>query len=96
MCLNFLNMETVYFLYDKATCSLFLNTFNYQSKECEITCIARPTSEPLGMLGTGILSPIPKVDGEMGEENLAKYSFKSMYTEEDILYTIGDIFPKQK
>ena len=46
------------------------------------------------MVGTGILSPILQVDGEVVVENQAKYSFMSMYAREDILYTLDEIFPR--
>ena len=36
---------------------------------------------------------IPQVDGA-AEQEKAKYSFISMYAEEDIMYTIEEIFPK--
>jgi hypothetical protein len=45
-------------------------------------------------VGTGILSPILQVDGEVVLENQAKYSFISMYAKEDILYTLDEIFPR--
>ena len=35
---------------------------------------------------------ILQVDGEVVEEDEAKYSFLSMFAEEDILYTINEIF----
>ena len=46
--------------------------------------------------GTEILSPIIQVDGEAvdSEEDQVKYSFVSMYAEEDIIYTIEEIFPR--
>ena len=47
-------------------------------------------------VGTGPLSPILQVDGEAVEEDQAKYSFESMYAEEDILYTLDEIFPKSE
>jgi hypothetical protein len=42
-------------------------------------------------VGTGLLSPILQVDGAIVEEDQAKYSFMSMYAEEDIIYTIDEI-----
>ena len=39
------------------------------------------------------LSPILQVDGA-AEQEKAKYSFVSMYAEEDIMYTIEEIFPR--
>ena len=39
------------------------------------------------------LSPILQVDGA-AEQEKAKYSFVSMYVEEDIMYTIEEIFPR--
>ena len=45
---------------------------------------------------TGILSPILQVDGEAVVEDLAKYSFLSIYAEEDILYSLDDIYPGQR
>ena len=50
--------------------------------------------KPLEIVGTGILSPILQVDGEVVVENQAKYSFMSMYAEEDILDTLDKIFPR--
>ena len=50
--------------------------------------------KPLEIVGTGILSPILQVDGEVVLENQAKYSFISMYAKEDILYTLDEIFPR--
>ena len=48
-------------------------------------------------VGTGILSPILQVDGEaVEEEDQVKYSFTSMYAEEDILYTLDEIFPRRE
>ena len=47
-------------------------------------------------VGTGLLSPILQVDGEVVEEDQAKYSFVSMYAEEDIIYTIDEIFPRSE
>ena len=46
------------------------------------------------MVGTGILSPILQVDGDVVVENQAKSSFISMYAKEDILYTLDEIFPR--
>ena len=43
-------------------------------------------------VGTGLPSPILQVDGEM-EEETTEYSFESSYHEEDILYTLREIFP---
>ena len=43
---------------------------------------------------TEVQSPILQVDGEAVEKGQAKYSFVSMYAEEDILYTIDEIFPR--
>jgi hypothetical protein len=43
-------------------------------------------------VGTGLPSPILQVDGEI-EEETSKYSFESSYHEEDILYTLREIFP---
>ena len=45
-------------------------------------------------VGTGLLSPILQVDGEVVEEGQTKYSFVSMYAEEDILYTLDELFPR--
>ena len=42
-------------------------------------------------VGTGLPSPILQVDGEI-EEETTKYSFESLYHEEDILYTLREIF----
>ena len=47
-------------------------------------------------VGTGILNPIPQVDGEAVEEDHVMYSFISMYAEEDILYTLEEIFPQRE
>ena len=47
-------------------------------------------------VGTGLLSPILRVDGEVAEEDQPKYSFVSMYAEEDILYSIDEIFPRSE
>ena len=47
-------------------------------------------------VGTGLLSPILQVDGEAMEEDQAKYYFGSMYAEEDILYTLDEIFPRSE
>ena len=47
-------------------------------------------------VGTGILNPIPQVDGEAVEEDQVMYSFISMYAEEDILYTLEEIFPQRE
>ena len=44
--------------------------------------------------GTGLLSPIVQLDGEVVEEDQFKYSFVSMYAEEDILYTLDEMFPR--
>ena len=49
------------------------------------------------MVGTGILLSgysILQVDGEVVLENQAKYCFMSMHAEEDILYTLDEIFPR--
>jgi hypothetical protein len=46
------------------------------------------------LVGTGLLSPILQVDGEVVGEDQAKFSFVSMYAEEAILYTIEEIFPR--
>jgi hypothetical protein len=46
-------------------------------------------------VGQGIISPIPQVDGEM-KENEAKeviYEFVSNFGEEDIIYTLEELFP---
>ena len=43
-------------------------------------------------VGTGLPSPILQVDGE-SEEEPAKYSFQSSYHEEDVMYTLREIFP---
>ena len=37
-----------------------------------------------------------QVDGEVAEEDQPKYSFVSMYAEEDILYSIDEIFPRSE
>ena len=43
---------------------------------------------------TGPDSPIPQVDGqEMLENDEVSYTFKSEYGEEDILHSLGEIFP---
>ena len=52
--------------------------------------LAKGESRPVG---AGPMSPILQLDGE-AEEDRAKYSFVSMYAEEDIMYTLGEIFPK--
>ena len=44
-------------------------------------------------LGSSPLSPILQVDGT-AEQDRAKYSFVSMYAEEDILYTLEELFPR--
>ena len=44
-------------------------------------------------VATGSLSPILQLDGEVAVEK-AKYSFESMYAEEDIIYTLDEIFPR--
>ena len=49
---------------------------------------------PVKPEGTGLLSSILQVDGEVVEEDQVKYSFMSMYAEEDILYTLEEIFPR--
>ena len=43
-------------------------------------------------LGSCPFSPILQVDGT-AEKDRASYSFVSMYAEEDILYTLEEIFP---
>jgi hypothetical protein len=45
---------------------------------------------------TGLLSPILQfeLDGEVVEEDHFKYSFVSMYADEDILYTLDEIYPR--
>ena len=45
-------------------------------------------------VGKEVLSPMLQVDGEVMEEDQVKYSFVSMYAEEDILYTLEEIFPR--
>ena len=42
---------------------------------------------------TGTLSPILQLDGEAVIDK-AKYTFESMYAEEDIAYTLDEIFPR--
>ena len=39
------------------------------------------------------MSPIPQVDGAAAQDK-AKYSFVCMCAEEDVMYTIEEIFPK--
>ena len=43
---------------------------------------------------TPLHSPILQVDGPIEEENM-KYTFKSEYAEEDLIYTIEEIFPEK-
>ena len=43
-------------------------------------------------MGTGLASPILQVDGAM-EADHVKYSFVSDYGEEDVAYTLTEIFP---
>ena len=45
-------------------------------------------------VGTGPLSPILQVNGEVVEEDQARYSFVIMYAEEDIFCTLDEIFPR--
>ena len=40
----------------------------------------------------GVSSPIPQVDGPIDKEKLMKYEFVSNYAEEDIEYTLEEIF----
>ena len=42
-------------------------------------------------MATGLPSPIMQVDGET-EECVAKFSFESSYHEDDVMYTLEDIF----
>ena len=42
---------------------------------------------------TGLISPLPQLDGEDVVEHLT-FSFKSDYGQEDIEYTLNDILPK--
>ena len=48
--------------------------------------------QDMGPVGTDLPSPILQVEGETGEET-AKYSFDRSYHEEDIMYTLREIFP---
>ena len=48
--------------------------------------------EPVG--GTPLPSPILQVDGPIDFE-LVKYTFRSEYAEEDIIYTLEEIFPEK-
>ena len=43
---------------------------------------------------TPLHSPILQVDGPIEEENM-KYTFKNEYAEEDLIYTIEEIFPEK-
>ena len=43
---------------------------------------------------TPLQSPILRVDGPIDEENV-KYTFKSDYAEEDLIYTLEEIFPEK-
>jgi hypothetical protein len=51
--------------------------------------LAKQETRPVG---TGLPSPILQVDGETGEET-ARYLFEISYHEDDIMYTLRDIFP---
>ena len=42
----------------------------------------------------GVSSPIPQVDGPIDKEQLMKYEFVSNYAEEDVEYTLEEIFPE--
>jgi hypothetical protein len=42
-----------------------------------------------------ILSPIPHVDGAIDKEDLLKYEFVSNYAEDDIQFTLEEIFPER-
>ena len=42
-----------------------------------------------------ILSPIPQVDGAIDKEDLLKYEFVSNYAEDDIQFTLEEIFPER-
>ena len=46
------------------------------------------------VLGTSLPSPMVQFDGPM-EEGKVKYTFLSDYAEEDIKYTLDEIFPKK-
>ena len=42
-------------------------------------------------VGTGPPSPILQVDGEI-DDDVIKFSFESLYHEDDVMYTLEDIF----
>ena len=42
----------------------------------------------------GILSPIPQLDGEVGDDGKVIFQFTSDYGEEDINHTLSEIFPE--
>jgi hypothetical protein len=43
-----------------------------------------------------VSSPIPQVDGPIDKEQLMKFEFVSNYAEEDIEYSLEEIFPDFK
>ena len=46
------------------------------------------------VVGTPLLSPILQVDGPIDVE-IVKFTFRSEYAEEDIIYTLEEIFPEK-
>ena len=42
---------------------------------------------------TGNVSPIMQIDGSLEDDQTAEYTFTSEYAEEDVVYTLDEIFP---